>query len=851
MCYQYKVSVIVPVYNVEMYLERCLESLVNQTIDSIEVIVVNDGTKDNSQDIIDRYEKMYPDIIKSYIKENGGLSDARNYGLKFAKGEYIGFVDSDDYVEVSMYEKMYEKAMESEADIVTCGYYGVDESAKQTKKLQSGNMQHFDKNIFENPKLLYINSPYAWNKIYKHELFLKTNIKYPKGLLFEDISTTYPLFLHANKISKVDEFLYYYILKREGSITGTYSPKMIQLIDSLERLNEYYKKNSYFISFKKELQFINLKHIYNRLFEFSEFTHNEFKKEFIDRAFKHLDNYFPDWQNFDFFYNWVIGKSKIKKKLYKSRKYWALNTVIPSSFSKKIKKCYKFSKSFKKKFLNMDLHKKFIYAYYYKHRKVKENIVLFESFHGTTISDSPYYLMKEIIKDKKFKVYFTTNKYKIHKEYLKENNIPVKLVKLNSFKYQKLIATSEFLVNNVSFPEHFIRRTEQKVLNTWHGTPLKTLGKNMKKGIESMHNIQHNFLQSTLLLFPNEFTKEVTMRDYNLEKNYTGKTVINGYPRNSIFNNQEKAKKLREELKITNNTVYAYMPTWRGVNSINVDKKSYCQEMKELLQTIDTRLKDNQLMYVNLHPILKNNISFKEFRHIHEFPKNIDNYEFLNCVDALITDYSSVFFDFSITKKPIILFMYDYEEYLADRGMYLNIKSLPFKQIFEQEEFIDALVNEDFMQYSYDDEIYRRKFISYDSNRTSSELAEMFFYGKEENHMIIEDYKFNSLKESVNICYLDFITNKNQLLKICDKYNLEDTVFVFQTNKFSENLNLLLFEEFNDKINYLVINKIHILTYVEKIMYAFRKGNFENYMLQQELKRILPNIKINKIYREN
>ena len=94
-----KVSVIVPVYNVEKYLERCLNSLVNQTLQDIQIIVVNDGSPDNSQEIIDRFEKEYPDKLKGYIKENGGLSDARNYGMQFVEGEYVAFVDSDDYVD--------------------------------------------------------------------------------------------------------------------------------------------------------------------------------------------------------------------------------------------------------------------------------------------------------------------------------------------------------------------------------------------------------------------------------------------------------------------------------------------------------------------------------------------------------------------------------------------------------------------------------------------------------------------------------------------------------------------------------------------------------------------------------
>lgn len=112
-----KVSIIVPVYNVELYLEKCLLSLVNQTLQDIEILVVNDGSSDNSQQIIEKFQQEYPDRIFGFIKENGGLSDARNFGIDRAKGEFLGFVDSDDYVSESMFEEMYELAVKHQAEM--------------------------------------------------------------------------------------------------------------------------------------------------------------------------------------------------------------------------------------------------------------------------------------------------------------------------------------------------------------------------------------------------------------------------------------------------------------------------------------------------------------------------------------------------------------------------------------------------------------------------------------------------------------------------------------------------------------------------------------------------------------
>ena len=173
-----KVSIIVPVYGVERWLARCLDSLVNQTLEDIEIIVVNDGSPDSSQNIIDEYVKKYPRIVQGHKKENGGLSDARNYGLKFATGEYIAFVDSDDYVDITMYEKLYSKALEENADAVICSYFKINEN-KQTRKIaQKGTMHLFGKNIRENSTMLVTMAPYAWNKLIRRRVFEETGITF-------------------------------------------------------------------------------------------------------------------------------------------------------------------------------------------------------------------------------------------------------------------------------------------------------------------------------------------------------------------------------------------------------------------------------------------------------------------------------------------------------------------------------------------------------------------------------------------------------------------------------------------------------------------------------------------------
>ena len=130
-----KVSIIVPVYNVELYLEKCLLSVVNQTLNEIEILVVNDGSKDNSQKIIEEFQLEYPTKIFGFTKENGGLSDARNFGIDRAKGQFLGFVDSDDYVSETMFEEMYNLAIKYDAEMTICNLQKVDENGSVTQKL--------------------------------------------------------------------------------------------------------------------------------------------------------------------------------------------------------------------------------------------------------------------------------------------------------------------------------------------------------------------------------------------------------------------------------------------------------------------------------------------------------------------------------------------------------------------------------------------------------------------------------------------------------------------------------------------------------------------------------------------
>ncbi|WP_312398750.1 glycosyltransferase family 2 protein [Chryseobacterium sp.] len=237
-----KVSIIVPVYNVENYLAKCLDSLVNQTHQNMEILVVNDGSKDNSEQIIQEYAQKYPEKIKPFNKENGGLSDARNFGIDRATGDYLGFVDSDDYVTPTMFEEMVNLAEKYDSKMVICNIQKVDQNGNITQKLtQIPNMPEkidLNKNFSVFSDLSY----FACNKLFKKELFSEKRFK--KGAHFEDIQLIPQLLLECDVIAQTQNFHYQY-LERTDSITKTHTERGLDILKAVEDVEIAFKDSQY------------------------------------------------------------------------------------------------------------------------------------------------------------------------------------------------------------------------------------------------------------------------------------------------------------------------------------------------------------------------------------------------------------------------------------------------------------------------------------------------------------------------------------------------------------------------------------------------------------------------------
>lgn len=304
-----KVSVIVPIYNVEKYLEKCINSLLSQTLEDIQIILVNDGSKDNSGNIAREYEKNNKNRITYVEKENGGLSDARNYGLKYATGDFIAFLDSDDYIEKNAYEEMYNKAIEENADYVECDFIW-----------EFPNKIRVDKQYpYKNKKeMLSFVRVVAWNKLIKRQLITDNNLEFPKGLRYEDVEFTYKLIPFINKFAYVDKPFIHYV-QREGSIANVQNERTAEIFTVLDNVIEFYKKNNIYEKYRDELEYNYARYLLcSSLKRMCKIKDKTIREKLLTESWKRLNSNFPNWKENVILKTVNIGKNKYMRTVNKS-----------------------------------------------------------------------------------------------------------------------------------------------------------------------------------------------------------------------------------------------------------------------------------------------------------------------------------------------------------------------------------------------------------------------------------------------------------------------------------------------------------------------------------------------------
>jgi CDP-glycerol glycerophosphotransferase (TagB/SpsB family) len=362
---------------------------------------------------------------------------------------------------------------------------------------------------------------------------------------------------------------------------------------------------------------------------------------------------------------------------------------------------------------------------HYHEAPVDEKLILLLGL-GKSVRGNLQYILKELNTSPRFEGYrvivrTSEETEPVVQQYIEKNHWDRTGTVTKSGEYGKVMETAKYLITEVYFPEGWAKRPEQVYINIWHGTPLKKLG--LEKNYRGRYmegNTQRNFIEADYLLYPNDYTREHMLEAYRVKNLMHGKTLMLGYPRTGgmLAAAQGDLAELKARLAPNGERIYAYMPTWKDY--LPVEK--VVAESRDLLKYLDENLADDQILYVNLHHKVSDSLDYGEFRKIRRFPADVDSYELLAATDALITDYSSVFYDYLALRRQVILYCADYEEYKKGRGTYMEISELPFDKALTKKDVLAALNR----GKTYDDSEAFERFCSYDTTENAALLCSLF-----------------------------------------------------------------------------------------------------------------------------
>ncbi|MFF2290327.1 CDP-glycerol glycerophosphotransferase family protein [Peribacillus butanolivorans] len=509
----------------------------------------------------------------------------------------------------------------------------------------------------------------------------------------------------------------------------------------------------------------------------------------------------------------------------------------------------------KKYKINATFRREVDYTNYFEALEIRDNTILYESFHGKNMSCNPYAIFKQLIHDPQFSefhhIWALNDLNNCPADFLGLTN--VEFVTVNSDEYLRYLASCKYLINNTSFPPYFIKKEGQVYVNTWHGTPLKSLGKHMNGTLGQHKNLMRNFMQTDYIIAPNKFTAEKIIDSHDLRGIYQGRIAETGYPRVDLVINENK--EIKEQLGCKKNKkVLLYAPTWRGeVGKVSGEINKIIADVK----TLEDKVGNEYTILLKVHSLMQKYVKDKNLD-LNIVPDYVDSNELLSIVDLLITDYSSIFFDFLKTKKPIIFYAYDQLKYKKERGFYLDLNDMPgpiCRDIFEVIEGISVADN-----YT---ELYKEKidncintFSSLEDGKSTKRVIDIIFNNEESYTYKISDNKTNILIYCGGFLNNGVTTSAINLMNNIDyeKYNVMVADKANFDEESSKNFNKL---NENVKKYYRIGSMNVLLNEVDKQNYLFKYGAEQYYrngpknyldeeiinMYRREFKRMFGNSK--------
>lgn len=713
------ISIIIPFNRPERYLKDCLDSLAEQNLDDEEIILVLNGLTEDIGELLNDYDL---NIITKSFESEIGVSKARNEALKMANGEYVYFIDSDDYIYLDGLSKLINVAKSTNADFIN------------GEKIITGYIRDRFSEELENLARDKI-YPLTKNKLSDEEFSLRLLVG-DKTEKFEVLSALHCL-IKREKISDIyfDESVRHQcdyefmveVMNNVNSMVGVedalYAKRVSDDFLNLPCLNQEMEDGGFLVyaqNYKDAYNSINnslLKQIMNQ--KLFRYFYDVYSIKFYSDSNK-------KWRNeyFDAYAELVQDVSFEKVSFFKKRELKALQARDKNKLRKLLKMRINFNKLFD---MNNSLRIKIaIYYKFFNKKGINKNQIIFCSFKGDYYSDSPKYIYEYLYENYKDDYDFV---WVLNDKKVKIPGNPKRVTRF-SLEYFKEVARSKYWVINGRQFDPLDKKDSQVIVSTWHGTPLKKLGLDIGNVYTMNPFIKHSYVnvskQWDYLISPNRYTTNILKSCFGYQK----EIFESGYPRNDILYNadEEMVNRIKSSLNIPEDKkVILYAPTWRDDEFIDAGLIKF--QLKLELDKLKEAFSDEYIILIRTHYFIADKLDLSG---VEDFAIDVSKYndiaELYLISDLLITDYSSVFFDFANLKRPILYYTYDLDKYEnVLRGFYIDIrKEVPGPLLETTDEVIDAIRNIDQLKEEYKEKYnqFYERFCSIDDGNASKRIVE-------------------------------------------------------------------------------------------------------------------------------
>lgn len=667
----FKVSIILPVYNVEKYLSACLDSLLAQTLEEIEIVAVNDGSTDGSLQILQAYQSLNPEKLFIFSTENHGVSRARNYGFAHSHGEYVWFVDSDDFVEPDACRLLYEKATADGNDLVLFRYYNVDsETGVRKEYIASCHNQNF--RVADKPYELPAISPYPWIKFIHRDLF--NGLCFPEGIRFEDLPVAYLLAVKARSIGYVDQCFYNY--RKNVGFLSRLTPSTLHIRNAIIFMKKEMEKLGLFEQYQTELDFIAVRHFFYRFWKLLtnyETDQKELKLQLINELFDYIESNIPNWENNHYVRYSLPPHIGRLLCLYGSRQEMisfveacnGMTVQQQKAWIKDYKLSHKTSPSYQPaEMIHREKTSSQFYGFAYTGSLAPDpEQILLEASRGKEI---PTWILKLLVhllrnfgehqiivsltQEKHALFQALLNRYLSDSTALSEN---ITLVCPDSEEYGKALALSGYVITDGPLPYYFRKEEGQFVLlycghNLYPETVLNTPDSTADTGLW-----QHTMFMADCLYFNNVQNRDIYLQECMTANICKTPYIIGSSTHIPVIPNESHREKLRRSLQMDSMQTILYAPLLPG--SYIADTEQTFRNFMAALYIFDCELSDHQVLYLHLDH--EREIDFSEFRHIKEMPKDFDVPDFAAACDIFVSDYHNALSAKFSTGTQIIRFL--------------------------------------------------------------------------------------------------------------------------------------------------------------------------------------------------